>query len=297
MSILNAIDYRLVPFVVNSVIFGYWLKRIDKPRWMPPVPALMFLCNFAVCSLFGWIHTAAYGAKAIIEAVGIYGLGNGLFLTLVSTYGYDIFHNYRKQLGKTARSRTDEEEFEGLDYAVIARSTTPSGRAALIKALFYAGVAAVGAVVAVLFAALLAHQSAAYTAAWAVFGAGLSALIARIVYHIVNGDNSPVVWQITIYAAVSLAGFTAGIFSRTPSADFISIAVAIAGLAMAAGTRFITVPERRSAMYRYLLANLSCRFMDDNPLLGADESRPFSDDEEKKEYIATVFGLRAKEEE
>lgn len=297
MNILNAIDYRLVPFVVNSVIFGYWLKRIDKPKWVPPVPALMFLCNFAVCAVFGWIHSTAAGAKAIIDAIGLYGLGNGLFITLVSTYGYDIFHNYQKQLGRTKAEETEEEEFEGMDYASIARSTTPSRRAVLIKALFYAGVAAVGAIVAVLFAALIAHQGVAYTLAWAIFGSGLAMLIARIVYHIVNGDNSPIVWQITIYASIALAGFTAGIFSQTPSMDFISISIAIAGLAMAAGTRFISIPKKRDAMYRYLMHNLACRFIDDNPMLGVDSSRPFITEAEKKEYIATVFGLKAKEEE
>ena len=78
---------------------------------------------------------------------------------------------------------------------------------------------------------------------------------------------------------------------------FISISIAIAGLAMAAGTRFISIPKKRDAMYRYLMHNLACRFIDDNPMLGVDSSRPFITEAEKKEYIATVFGLKAKEEE
>lgn len=296
MNILNSIDPRLVPFVVNSVIFGYWLKRIDKPKWVPPVPALMFLCNFAVCSIFGWIHSTAYGAKAIVDAVGLYGIGNGLFITLVSTYGYDIWHNYQKQLGKNY-VKSEEEEEEGMDYASIAKAVTPSKRAVLIKSLFYAGVAVLGALVGVLFSALLAHQCAAYVFAWAIFGAGISVLVARIVYHIVNGDNAPIVWQITIYGAIALAGFTAGIFSNTPTMDFISIAVAVAGLVMALGVRFVTVPKKREQMYKYLIKNLSYKFIDDNPLLGVDTDKPFASDEEQKEYIKNIYGLEFKEEE
>lgn len=296
MNILNSIDSRLVPFVVNSVIFGYWLKRIDKPKWVPPVPALMFLCNFAVCAIFGWIHTTAPGAKAVIEAVGLYGIGNGLFITLVSTYGYDIFHNYQKQLGRT-KVKTEEEEEEGMDFATIAKAVTPSKRAVLIKSLFYAGVAVLGAVIGVLFSALLAHQSVAYVTAWAIFGAGLSVLLARVIYHIVNGDNAPIVWQITIYGIIALGGFTAGIFSRTPFMDFISIAVAVGGLAMALGVRFITLPKKRQVMYHFLTKNLSYRFVDDNPLLGVDKDKPFASDEEQSAYIKSIYGLTAKEEE
>ena len=296
MNILNSIDSRLVPFVVNSVIFGYWLKRIDKPKWVPPVPALMFLCNFAVCAFFGWIHTTAPGAKAVIEAVGLYGIGNGLFITLVSTYGYDIFHNYQKQLGRT-KVKTEEEEEEGMDFATIAKAVTPSKRAVLIKSLFYAGVAVLGAVIGVLFSALLAHQSVAYVTAWAIFGAGLAVLLARVIYHIVNGDNAPIVWQITIYGTIALGGFTAGIFSRTPSMDFISIAVAVGGLAMALGVRFITLPKKRQVMYHFLTKNLSYRFIDDNPLLGIDKDKPFASENEQSAYIKSIYGLTAKEEE
>ena len=296
MNILNSIDSRLVPFVVNSVIFGYWLKRIDKPKWVPPVPALMFLCNFAVCAVFGWIHTTAPGAKAVIEAVGLYGIGNGLFITLVSTYGYDIFHNYQKQLGRT-KVKTEEEEEEGMDFATIAKAVTPSKRAVLIKSLFYAGVAVLGAVIGVLFSALLAHQSVAYVTAWAVFGAGLSVLLARVIYHIVNGDNAPIVWQITIYGTIALGGFTAGIFSKTPAMDFISIAVAVGGLAMALGVRFITLPKKRQVMYHFLTKNLSYRFIDDNPLLGIDKDKPFASENEQSAYIKSIYGLTAKEEE
>ena len=296
MNILNSIDSRLVPFVVNSVIFGYWLKRIDKPKWVPPVPALMFLCNFAVCAVFGWIHTTAPGAKAVIEAVGLYGIGNGLFITLVSTYGYDIFHNYQKQLGRT-KVKTEEEEEEGMDFASIAKAVTPSKRAVLIKSLFYAGVAVLGAVIGVLFSALLAHQSVAYVTAWAIFGAGLAVLLARVIYHIVNGDNAPIVWQITIYGTIALGGFTAGIFSRTPAMDFISIAVAVGGLAMALGVRFITLPKKRQVMYHFLKKNLSYRFIDDNPLLGIDKDKPFASENEQSAYIKSIYGLTAKEEE
>lgn len=296
MNILNSIDSRLVPFVVNSVIFGYWLKRIDKPKWVPPVPALMFLCNFAVCAVFGWIHTTAPGAKAVIEAVGLYGIGNGLFITLVSTYGYDIFHNYQKQLGRT-KVKTEEEEEEGMDFATIAKAVTPSKRAVLIKSLFYAGVAVLGAVIGVLFSALLAHQSVAYVTAWAIFGAGLSVLLARVIYHIVNGDNAPIVWQITIYGIIALGGFTAGIFSKTPAMDFISIAVAVGGLAMALGVRFITLPKKRQVMYHFLTKNLSYRFIDDNPLLGIDKDKPFASENEQSAYIKSIYGLTAKEEE
>lgn len=91
------IDPKLLPWVLFLNVAGIWLKRGKLPSWMPPIPILLFLISFIICCVFGWIHTEATGAKAMLQIILEYGLANGLVMTLIATWGYDIVHAYTKK--------------------------------------------------------------------------------------------------------------------------------------------------------------------------------------------------------
>ena len=98
MEILSIIfDTDLLPWVFVLNIAGLWLKRAKLPSWLPPLPILLFALSFIICCVFGWIHTEGEGVKAVAQVVLEYGLGNGLLMTLVATWGYDIVHAYKKK--------------------------------------------------------------------------------------------------------------------------------------------------------------------------------------------------------
>lgn len=99
LTLLNAFDIRLVPWIFVLNIMGYWLKKLDMPKWVPPMPILVLVASFSVCSLFGWAHTDATGAKAMVISIMEYGLGNGAIVALIATYGYDTVHSFTKRLG------------------------------------------------------------------------------------------------------------------------------------------------------------------------------------------------------
>ncbi len=97
MNVLSFIDPSLLPWVVVANVFGYWLKKEKLPGWFPPIPLVIFLANFLICSVIGWALTDAEGWKAIIIALLDYGIGNGLVITLISTFGYDVVHSFTKR--------------------------------------------------------------------------------------------------------------------------------------------------------------------------------------------------------
>lgn len=108
MSILSLIDPNLVPWVLVANVAGYWMKQRELPKWIPPIPLMIFLGNFAFCTLVGWALTDAEGWKAIIIAILEYGIGNGIAITLVSTFGYDVVHSIAKR--RKASKEAKEEE-------------------------------------------------------------------------------------------------------------------------------------------------------------------------------------------
>ncbi|MFA6934680.1 MAG: hypothetical protein WCR70_05365 [Sphaerochaetaceae bacterium] len=95
MSFLNAFDLDLIPWIIFINVLGKQLKKIKIPKWLPPVPALLLMASIAVCALFGWSHTTATGAKAVVVVLE-YGLGNGLLIGLTALGGYDIVHMFIK---------------------------------------------------------------------------------------------------------------------------------------------------------------------------------------------------------
>ena len=99
MDIINAFDYRLIPWVFVLNIIGYWGKRMNLPKWVPPMPLLIMLSSFLICCGFGWAHTDVTGAKAVFVAVVEYGLGNGAIVAMLAIFGYDSVHAFTKKRG------------------------------------------------------------------------------------------------------------------------------------------------------------------------------------------------------
>lgn len=97
MDIINAFDYRLIPFVFVLNVIGYWGKRITLPKWVPPMPLIIMLFSFIICAMFGWAHTTVEGAKAIFVSVVEYGIGNGSIVAMLAIFGYDSVHAFTKK--------------------------------------------------------------------------------------------------------------------------------------------------------------------------------------------------------
>lgn len=107
MDILNAFDVRLIPWVFVLNIIGYWMKKMKTPKWLPPIPVVLMLFSFLICSAFGWAYTDATGAKAMFIALVEYGLGNGVIVALLSTYGYDTVHAITKRVGGKSKKESN----------------------------------------------------------------------------------------------------------------------------------------------------------------------------------------------
>ena len=90
-------DAKLIPWVFVVNILGLWLKRMKLPEWAPPIPLLLFMASFVVCTLFGWLHLEVDSGKAVAQMILEYGLCNGVLITLIAIFGYDVFHAYRKK--------------------------------------------------------------------------------------------------------------------------------------------------------------------------------------------------------
>lgn len=99
MDVINAFDYRLIPWVFVLNIIGYWAKKLTLPKWLPPMPLLLMLASFLVCTGFGWAHTDTVGAKALFISIVEYGLGNGAIVAMLAIFGYDSVHAFTKRRG------------------------------------------------------------------------------------------------------------------------------------------------------------------------------------------------------
>ena len=90
----NLMDPKLIPWIFVLNIYGYWMKKLRLPKWMPPLPVQIFALSFIVCSLFGWAHTGAEGVKAVIIATMDYGIVNGILVAFSATFGYDVYKGF-----------------------------------------------------------------------------------------------------------------------------------------------------------------------------------------------------------
>ena len=100
MDVLNAFDYRLIPWIFVLNISGHFLKKMSLPKFVPPVPVLLIFASFLVCSGFGWAHCEVDGAKQMFVTIVEYGIGNGLCVAGMAIMGYDSFKGLAKKILK-----------------------------------------------------------------------------------------------------------------------------------------------------------------------------------------------------
>lgn len=109
MDVINAFDYRLIPWVFVLNIIGYWAKKLTLPKWVPPTPLLLMLASFFICAGFGWAHTDVVGSKALFVSIVEYGLGNGAIIAMLAIFGYDSVHAFTKRRGFSANEKEVKE--------------------------------------------------------------------------------------------------------------------------------------------------------------------------------------------
>lgn len=110
-------------------------------------------------------------------------------------------------------------------------------------------------------------------------------LIARIILHETDEDNSLKTWQVTIYFALSIGGWICACLSQTWTWASIWLCVTMCGIILALGTRYLKdvngdgIPDifqDKKDVYSvdFLKANLRFRFVDDKLGGKKDTSKP-----------------------
>ena len=159
-----------------------------------------------------------------------------------------------------------------------------------------------------IIAALVFGETAFYSVCWGIAGGALAAVIARVIYHLVQGDNTPEMWQITVYGVISVAGWIGGILSTTWLWATFALAIMCVGVLMATGTRFCKAVAKekmkksleRTLRYKKVGDRLSGELDTKRPLTlivdgvaltvaEAEKAEYSTEAESGREYIALLF--------
>ena len=106
------------------------------------------------------------------------------------------------------------------------------------KILIYLLSAIAGFLIAALVSVLAFDESLLYALFFGLFGAAVSGMLARVVYHLSLKDYAPEMWQITIYMLLACGGWLGGILSTSWGWTTLWLSVMCIGILMALGTRF-----------------------------------------------------------
>ena len=90
------LDPVMATWIAVVMIAGYWLKRSNLPKWMPPLPVVLLIMYLVVGFVFGWLQYEVTSWKGL-ERVLLYGIGNGIVYTGFSFIVYDIGHGLIKK--------------------------------------------------------------------------------------------------------------------------------------------------------------------------------------------------------
>lgn len=168
-----------------------------------------------------------------------------------------------------------------------------------LKLIIYSASALAGAIISFFVSWLAFGETALYAFFFAIFGAGLGVLIARISYHIATGDYAAEMWQVAIYMAIALTGWLGAVLVTTWEWVSLWLCVMSIGILMALGTRFVKkvaetivavttkteAPEKSKRNGKVctddsgetnLENTLRYRFMDDDPNRAPDLDRPLT---------------------
>lgn len=272
-GIMRLIDPVMAIWVAVIMVLGFWLKRTDNlPRWIPPLPVVLFASFLMVALLFGWLTNTHDGWSGVLYVIA-YALGNAIFFTGLSFFIYDNAHNIIKQ--KHARKNATEDK-EGKK---VKLSITPEMKR---KALVYGVSGLVGFAVSAVVSYFAFTETFLYSLFFGIFGFGVCAVIARTIYHLCIKDNTPRMWGVSIDLLISCAGWLIAVLSTGILLTSVGLAVVALGIVMAYGNRFVgskvkeveTKDKDVELAEKNLRATLRYKFIDDDPSLGVDSNVP-----------------------
>ena len=90
------VDPIMSVWIAVIMIAGYWLKRTNLPKWLPPLPVLLLAMYMVVGLIFGWLQYEMESWKGLVRVM-LYGVGNGIVYTGFSFIVYDIGHGAVKK--------------------------------------------------------------------------------------------------------------------------------------------------------------------------------------------------------
>lgn len=159
------------------------------------------------------------------------------------------------------------------------------------KLIIYAVSALVSFIIAFLVSFIPFDETALYAVFFGLLGAGLGVVIARVVYHCIIKDFGLCLWAVSFDLLIACAGWLIACLATTVEFSSIGLALAVFGLTMAYGNRFVSVFESVVETSKELTADLKKKgldsdkatklitelryaFIGDDPSLGVDKARP-----------------------
>ncbi len=239
--IVGVIDPIMAIWIAVIIIAGYWIKRAGLPSWTPPLPIILLLLMTLVSIVFGWIKNEADGWKGLVYVL-LYGLGNGIAFTGLAFILYDVTHAILKKKNLVVEeTKTKKEKEVDTDLK--------------LKSIIYGSSALGVMLIAWLLIFFLGKTGVLYSIFWSVLAGGLAAIVARIVFHLVKKDNTPVMWATSLYLLFACIGWLIAVISTTWFWASIGLAISVIGTIMAVGFRYFRNTEN-SELFDKLLDEL-----------------------------------------
>lgn len=146
------------------------------------------------------------------------------------------------------------------------------------KWIFYAATFAVAFIATGLICFFALNQGVFYSVCWGLFAGMIAAICARIGFHLIFKDNSPEMWQVSIYLMMVAAGWLIAVLGTTWTVSSIGLAMCVGFILMALGTRLIKlkgnwIHEKVALSEDEACQSLRWKFINDNPSEGEDYSR------------------------
>lgn len=268
-GVMRLIDPVMAIWVAVIMVLGFWLKRTENlPRWIPPLPVVLFASFLLAALLFGWLTNTHEGWSGVLYVIA-YAIGNAIFFTGLSFFIYDNAHNIIKQ--KHARKNAIEDKEEKKEKMSI----TPEMKR---KTLIYGVAGLVGFAVSAMVSYFAFIETVLYSLFFGFFGFGVCAVIARTIYHLCVEDNTPRMWGVSIDMLISCAGWLIAVLSTGILLTSVGLAVVALGIVMAYGNRFVGGKEAKmdvaETKTKDLRATLRYQFISDDPAYGEDITKP-----------------------
>lgn len=147
-----------------------------------------------------------------------------------------------------------------------------------LKALLYGGLAFVSAIIAFLICFFGLQLGWLYSVSWGLFFGGIGAVLTRTIFQLYMKNNTPEMWQISIYSLGVCLGWLGCILCTSYTWMFIWVAVMVGMGIMLVGYRFINdfVSRRfeKAELADTLVETRRYMYIDDDYTKGDDTARP-----------------------